>query len=55
MTRSNGRARGVREGLQRKKVEQQGRQPFRVYHVVHVESGGSPVHIPCPKYHVEGR
>ena len=34
---------GVRKGLKRKKVEQQGARTF-----IDVESGGWPVHAPCP-------
>jgi len=44
MTRSNGRARGVGKGLKKRMVEQRGARTF-----IDVESGGWPVHAPCPK------
>jgi hypothetical protein len=47
MTGSNGRARGVGKGLKKKKVEQRGARTF-----IDVESGGGPVHAPCPKQRV---
>jgi hypothetical protein len=47
MTRSNGRARGGGKGLKRKMVEQRGERTF-----IDVESGGWPVHAPCPKQRV---
>ncbi len=47
MTRSNGRARGVGRGLKRKMVKQRGGRTF-----IDVESGGWPVHAPCPKQRV---
>jgi len=42
MTRPYDRARGVRKGLKKKKVEQRGARTF-----IDVESGGWPVHAPC--------
>jgi hypothetical protein len=45
MTRSNRPSeRGVRKGLKEKKVEQRGGRTL-----IDVESGGRPVHAPCPK------
>jgi hypothetical protein len=47
MTRSNGLARGVWEGLKKKMVEQRGARTF-----IDVESGGWPVHAPFPMQRV---
>jgi len=44
MTRPYDRARGVRKGLKKKKVEQRGARTF-----IDVESGGWPVHALFPK------
>jgi hypothetical protein len=45
--RSKGRARGIRKGLKRKMVKQQGSATF-----IDVESGGWTVRAPCPKQRV---
>jgi hypothetical protein len=44
MKRLNGRARGIGKGLKKKIIEEREVRTF-----IDIESGGWPVHVPCPK------